>query len=65
MKTISFILALSLVGCGVRGDPVPPKTERDLGRGHPTYKGVTEDLKIPNVPPVYAPREKKEEEKGQ
>jgi hypothetical protein len=43
------------LGCGVRGDPVPPKIPAELGRGQPTYKGATEDLAFPNVPPVYAP----------
>jgi hypothetical protein len=53
--TTLMTLTLCQWGCGVRGDPVPPKIPAELGRGQPTYKGATEDLAFPNVPPVYAP----------
>ena len=51
------------VGCGVRGDPVPPKIPAELGRGQPTYKGATQDLAFPTVPPVYAPTTSEEAKK--
>ena len=47
---------LIVTGCGVRGDPVAPREPALLGRGGPTYKGATEELKFPTVPPVYAPQ---------
>ncbi len=69
-KLICYCLILmattlyGLSGCGVRGDPVPPKMPAELGRGQPTYKGATEDLAFPTVPPVLAPsvEDKKEKE---
>lgn len=67
--TVLIISSLGHIGCGVRGDPVPPKIPADLGRGQPTYKGATENLAFPKVPPVVAPsavddsKKKKEDEK--
>lgn len=58
---IALIITIALfanIACGVRGDPVPPKIPTELGRGQPTYKGATEDLAFPTVPPVYAPSTK-------
>lgn len=49
------ISALGHIGCGVKGDPIPPKIPAELGRGQPTYKGATESLAFPTVPPVAAP----------
>lgn len=64
MKLMTLIIILGLVNaCGVKGDPIPPKTPRDLGRGQPTYKGATQELAPPQIPPVYAPSTDKEEEK--
>lgn len=40
------LILLALVNCGVKGDPVPPEKPPELGRGHPTYKRATEDIKI-------------------
>lgn len=65
--TVFIIAMVAHVGCGVKGDPVPPKIPAELGRGQPTYKGATEDLAFPVVPPVYAPtteevKKKKESE---
>lgn len=62
---ITIGILAHVTGCGVRGDPVAPKTPPNLGRGQPTYRGATEDLKFQSVPPVYAPqiKEDKDEEK--
>lgn len=66
---VLIISAVGHVGCGVRGDPVPPKIPAELGRGQPTYKGATENLAFPTVPPVMAPsatdetKKKKDDEK--
>ncbi len=69
MKTVKQAMFIALCGliqaCGVRGDPVPPKTAPNMGRGQPTYGGATKDLAFPTVPPVYAPKteNKADEEK--
>ena len=31
------------LGCGVRGDPAAPLTPAEIGRGHPSYRGYSED----------------------
>ncbi len=65
---IVLIALLGNIGCGVRGDPVPPKIPAELGRGQPTYKRATEDLAFPTVPPVIAPTvndPKKKETEGE
>jgi hypothetical protein len=69
MKSYHIVLTVITMlflqaGCGVKGDPVPPKIPAELGRGQPTYKGATEDLAFPSVPPVLTPNvnEKKEED---
>ena len=37
-------LAAAMMGCGVKGDPLPPEKPADLGRGRPTYKRATEEI---------------------
>lgn len=49
----------ALLGCGVRGDPIPPTEPPSLGRGQPMYKEVTKDLATPYVPPLYEKDEAK------
>jgi hypothetical protein len=39
-------LIFVLAGCGVKGDPLPPEKPADIGRGRPTYKRATEEIKI-------------------
>ncbi len=43
-----FVLAMTIVlqACGVKGDPLPPVTPAELGRGRPAYRGATEGLKV-------------------
>ena len=49
---LSMILVVTgLLGCGVKGDPLPPEKPADIGRGRPTYKRATEDLKLRKVTP--------------
>ena len=46
-KTFHLVLGLILVsGCGVKGDPLPPETPPELGRGKPTYKKALERYDI-------------------
>lgn len=56
MNLKKLIILIAVTGCGVKGDPIPPKDSAHLGRGEPTYHGATEDLKFLSVPPVYAPK---------
>lgn len=39
--TFIFIFFLSLLGCGVKGSPLPPLNPAPLGRGEPTFKEST------------------------
>jgi len=42
----SLACVFELVGCGVKGKPLPPLTPPVLGRGEPNYSKATEDVKI-------------------
>jgi hypothetical protein len=44
--TISAISLLFASSCGVKGDPLPPVTPAELGRGQPTYKKAFRDIRI-------------------
>ncbi len=35
-----------MIGCGVKGDPLPPERPVELGRGRPTYRRATEGIQI-------------------
>ena len=50
---LASLALVTLVGaCGVKGNPVPPLTPPELGRGTPTFRRATQDLAFPNVAPV-------------
>lgn len=56
--TLLLLLSLALNACGVRGDPIPPGTPAELGRGKPNYKRATQELAFPVVtPPTPEPEE--------
>ena len=44
LKTLLFTLIVLLLGCGVKGRPLPPETPREIGIGKPQYKGVDQEL---------------------
>lgn len=50
MKPILFAILIIGVfcglGCGVRGDPVPPETAPQLGRGRPNFKDAAKGIRI-------------------
>lgn len=58
--SLMMITLFALSACGVKGDPVPPGTPAELGRGQPTYKRATEEFAFPDMPPIY---KKEDEEK--
>jgi hypothetical protein len=65
MKQLILTLGVALFaqGCGVRGDPVPPGTPAELGRGKPNYKRATEDLAFPvSTPPPPGQRDEEDED---
>ena len=35
-----------LLGCGVKGDPLPPEQAPRLGRGHPTFTRASEKVTL-------------------
>lgn len=47
-----WILFLFSVGCGVKGDPLPPEKPPLLGRGKPAYKQATEEISLPQPPQI-------------
>ena len=55
---VCFFLASA---CGVKGDPVPPGTPAELGRGQPTYKKAAEEFAFPDLPPIRDEKKKNEE----
>ena len=61
---IVFLYLLIQVGCGVKGDPLPPERPAELGRGKPTYKRAAERVKIVPKPkdPLEVPEEDDEGE---
>ncbi|MCB0361151.1 MAG: hypothetical protein KDD35_00425 [Bdellovibrionales bacterium] len=49
-----------IVGCGVKGDPLPPERPSELGRGKPAYNRGSTGIIYPELPPIN--RESLEEE---
>lgn len=47
---LSYSLGLLvLVGCGVKGDPLPPINSDNLSKGRPTYKGKSRNTLLQNT----------------
>lgn len=48
MKKLTLILlGLLMMGCGVRGRPMPPESPPPIGRGEPSFKRATEKIVLP------------------
>jgi hypothetical protein len=58
-----YIFFLLLASCGVKGDPVPPTKDVEIGRGRPTFKKAFEKVKVPNKTYKDYEAEEDEEEK--
>ena len=68
-RTLLFVLLAVIgmqVGCGVKGDPEPPGTPVQIGRGRPMYKGLLEEGKTNPFGPMDSGEQDKEgtKEKG-
>lgn len=63
MKNAFIFLFLSSVvlGCGVRGDPIPPGAPTELGHGYPSYKDPANRM-TPSPLPSKAEIKKKDAE---
>ena len=46
MKFLCAVLFLMSIGCGVKGDPVPPEDPAYIGRGKPSFKKAVERFDI-------------------
>ena len=46
MKFLCAVLFLMSIGCGVKGDPVPPEDPAYIGRGKPSFKKAVERVDI-------------------
>lgn len=64
-KLSMLFAVLALLGCGVKGDPLPPEKPAELGRGRPTYKRATEELKIKKTAPKKTPSTKDDEDEDE
>lgn len=60
-----FMVFTAIVGCGVKGDPLPPEKPVELGRGRPTYKRATEGLKIETTKPPPASKRQYDEDEDE
>jgi hypothetical protein len=58
----SLLVIFALVRCGVKGDPLPPEKPAEIGRGRPTYKRASEEIKMQKAPQSRKPPTKDEDE---
>lgn len=56
------IMSVCIVGCGVKGDPLPPESPVELGRGKPSYIRATEGMNYPGLSPINREKNQSEEE---
>jgi hypothetical protein len=59
-RAYSIVILLSFLNaCGVKGNPVPPGTPAELGRGNPSFVKATKEFANPNVEPIKKKEQKK------
>ena len=57
-----LLSALYGIGCGVKGDPLPPEKPTEIGRGKPTYRRAAERINLaPQTPVEEEPQEEQDE----
>lgn len=49
-SSFALLILISLIRCGVKGDPVPPDKPTEIGRGRPTYRRATEGIHVKQTP---------------
>lgn len=66
MKSFLLLIAMAfLCQCGVKGDPIPPGTPVEMGRGRPEFRGAQNAHQLQGIPiETPPPEEKTEEEKN-
>jgi len=57
-----LLVGVCILGCGVKGDPLPPENPPVIGRGYPTFRKATERLQIRTEPTEDEEAKKKEEQ---
>jgi hypothetical protein len=51
IRLVLFVcLCVAALGCGVKGDPLPPEGAPNIGRGHPTYRKAVERFDVRTEP---------------
>jgi hypothetical protein len=55
-------LGLFLLSCGIKGDPLPPLTPPELGRGQPSFKKASEEINFPDDVELQEDEEGEEDE---
>lgn len=60
-NALLFTVAAGAIHCGVKGDPVPPATPAEIGRGKPLFKGE-EDESVSPVKKKYDPADKQDDQ---
>ena len=63
-SSLWFLAFFFLLGCGVKGDPLPPEKPPLLGRGQPTYKKATEEISLPKPPQIIFEEEDEDEDES-
>jgi hypothetical protein len=51
-KLVVLFIYFSFLGCGVKGDPIPPDTPPQLGRGQPSYGNSPDGLGLNKIPDI-------------
>ena len=62
IRKLVFWSVFFILGCGVKGDPMPPDKPPTIGRGEPAYKEATEDIVLPDLPPIILDSNQDDEE---
>ncbi|RME16529.1 MAG: hypothetical protein D6797_04355 [Bdellovibrio sp.] len=61
------IILLYVLGCGIKGDPLPPEAPPEIGQGYPTFDSSQDRFKDSDIPPVeeYQNRKKNKDKENE